>query len=357
MSSEITRVAAAVEPRIFVADPVLAVEVASAAAGLRERRDGSGEFSDPDLADSLSELPGAGVQRLERFDGRRSAVDVLCRLFGDHGDARVSARLAECSPWLKAFRSGVGERWLFDLRTCKVRECPVCDSAAAAKRQRRLSAAVAMLQSAHPSMRWIFLTLTVRNCALRDLRRTVLDMNAAWRRLSERKEFRYVIGWSRAVEVTRAADNLAHPHAHILLGVSSTYFKSGYLSQARWTDLWRECARLDYVPVVDVRAVKRPSSADRSALEGAIAEVTKAASYSVKPSELRLDDGWIVELHDQQSKLRFFSAGGELKQALLAVDDVDGGDDVEACEASSDEVLAKLLFSWRQQVSQYRRSR
>ena len=57
----------------------------------------------------------------------------------------------------------------------------------------------------------MFLTLTVRNCAIEELGETLSRMNTAFQRLKDRKEFRPVQGWIRTTEVTRGSDGSAHP--------------------------------------------------------------------------------------------------------------------------------------------------
>ena len=53
------------------------------------------------------------------------------------------------------------------------------------------------LVTEHPKARWLFLTLTVRNCPVTELGDTLTAMNAAWQRLKDRKEFRpYLAGYA-----------------------------------------------------------------------------------------------------------------------------------------------------------------
>ena len=46
------------------------------------------------------------------------------------------------------------------------------------------------IKTQYPTHRWVFLTLTVRNCDLVDLRDTLKDMNASWKRMSETVAFK-----------------------------------------------------------------------------------------------------------------------------------------------------------------------
>ena len=60
------------------------------------------------------------------------------------------------------------------------------------------------IKTQYPTHRWVFLTLTVRNCDLVDLRDTLKDMNASWKRMSETVAFKKgVAGFIRTTEVTR----------------------------------------------------------------------------------------------------------------------------------------------------------
>lgn len=351
-----------VQPRVDVAAPALSDAVSAAVARADRRRAAAGEVSDPDGAETLSQLPGASSQSLHKFDSRKAVSDRISAAFARGGRDNLAAKVGGCSPYMRMSQRERGGRWSAFTVSCKVRECPMCDHRAAAKRGRLLSDAVSKVQAAHPAMRWIFLTLTVKNVPLRDLRMTVLGLNASWKRLMELRDVgRCLIGWSRAVEVTRGQDGLAHPHIHALLGVSSTYFKGdNYLSQEAWAALWKQSARLDYEPLVHVQALKKPSVDEGSkGLASGIHEVTKAAGYSVKASQLQLDDAWLCELHEQQSKLHFFSAGGELKAALKSLNDSDDedeiGDDQEPLNCN--DIHKSLMFHWRSNYAQYRRKR
>lgn len=224
--------------------------------------------------------------------------------------------------------------------------------------QARFFQALPGLVEAHRDARWLFLTLTVRNCPVDDLRGTLKAMNDSWRRQVLRAEFKPVQGWIRTTEVTRGRDGSAHPHFHALLMVPPSYFRGqSYVKQARWVELWRDTARLNYAPSVDVRTVKaRPGEVDgdvSQALRRAAAETLK---YAVKPSDMTADPAWFLELTRQVHNLRFISTGGLLKDALkegqesdeeLALADGDGEQDDGS----------RVGFNWRPADRRYRRYR
>jgi len=264
----------------------------------------------------------------------------------------LAGRLRGCSGFLGFAWAvdGTGELRL-RLRTarfCRVRHCPVCQWRRSLMWQARFLRALPSIEAAHPTARWLFLTLTVRNCAIVNLRQTLRGMNKAWQRLIKRPEFaNSVQGWIRTTEVTRGHDDSAHPHFHCLLMVKPSYFGKGYVTQSRWTDLWRECARLDYRPIVDIRTVKaRRGAPGETPLRQALAETLK---YAVKPSDMEGD--WLIELTKQVHRLRFLASGGVLRNMLrefeeseqdllLADEDGEGGDPV-------------LFFDWRREIRRY----
>src|SRR5690625_6347421 len=85
----------------------------------------------------------------------------------------------------------------------------------------------------------------------------------------------------RATEVTvNEIDNSYNQHMHVLICVESTYFynKENYITQKEWTQLWKRAMKLDYDPIVDVRAI-RPKNKHKSDIKSAIDETAK---YPVK---------------------------------------------------------------------------
>ncbi|RZF93667.1 Replication protein, partial [Klebsiella pneumoniae] len=190
----------------------------------------------------------------------------------------------------------------------------------------------------YPDSRWMFLTLTVRNCAIEELGETLSRMNTAFQRLKDRKEFRPVQGWIRTTEVTRGSDGSAHPHFHTLMMVPPGMLNGkSYVRHERWVELWRECRRVSYDPNVDVRAVKPRKPKDGESLACATAELVRGAvaetlKYSTKPADMVADPKWFLELTRQTHKRRFVATGGALKDVLKLDQETDAdmviGDDI-----------------------------
>ena len=297
------------------------------------------------------------------WDTHRSQSDDVCGIYSTTNEfERYAARMSRCSDVLafsKTIEQDTGEVAL-RLRQayfCRVRNCPVCQWRRALMWQAKFYKSLPKIVDAYPKARWLFLTLTVRNCPATGLGDTLTAMNAAWQKLVKRKEFLPVLGWVRTTEVTRGKDGSAHPHFHALLMVPSSMLAGKhYVKQGRWVELWQDCAKLDYAPVVDIRAVKPRdlkhdnASTDATAfLRGAVSETLK---YAVKPADMIADPDWFLELTRQTHKLRFVATGGVLKDALKDVLKDDAEDDVEGGDDGS-----RLAFSWRPSDKRYRRTK
>jgi plasmid rolling circle replication initiator protein Rep len=286
------------------------------------------------------------------WDNHKATADRVAVIYAQDSEfRRLGFRVLDCSGFLTFARvedQETGEL-LLKLRGsqfCRVRHCPVCQWRRSMMWQAKFYQAIPSLQESFPGARWLFLTLTVKNCPLGDLRANLRAMNEAWNRLRLRSEFKPVLGWIRTTEVTRSPDGSAHPHFHVLLMVRPSYFTGQYyVSQARWVELWKESARLDYSPSVDIRAVKGD-------LSKAVQETLK---YSVKPSDMEADGEWLLELTRQLHKLRFIATGGALKGVLKPEAEISNDDMVIAGQPSEClESASTVAFSWHRSVNRYK---
>lgn len=295
------------------------------------------------------------------WDTNRAAADDLGLIYAASEEFdRLASRIDKCSGLLlfgQTTDQNTGEikLRLRNASFCRVRYCTVCAWRKSLMWKARFLTALPGLQAAYPDARWIFLTLTVRNCAVTDLRAQLGLMADAWRRLLKRPEFEPVTGFIKTTEVTRGAGGTAHPHFHVLLMVPPRMLGGrSYVTQKRWTELWREVMRLDYDPMVDVRVVKpKPGGDPADALKHAAAETLK---YSTKPADLTADPAWTVEMTKQTHKLRFVATGGELKKVLSEADESDQdliqGDETGQGEDDG----SRLAFGWQTHQRRYRRA-
>ena len=227
---------------------------------------------------------------------------------------------------------------------CRVPQCPVCQSRRSLMWKARALRALPSVVDDYPKHRWLFLTLTQKNCLVSDLREAVLEMNKSFTRLTRFKRWSFE-GWIKSLEVTWGKDDSAHPHFHCLLMVSPAYFTHNYISQDEWTELWRKAARLDYKPQVYVRAVAKDR--DPTIL---IPEILK---YSVKESDLYKSKEFLLGITGQLYKVRRISVGGVLRSYMKKLEeepeDLIGNDNLES---EVDE--GHLYFQWKCREKKYR---
>ncbi|MDR9910504.1 protein rep, partial [Enterobacter hormaechei] len=89
---------------------------------------------------------------------------------------------------------GESRRRLREAHLCRVRHCPVCLWWRSLLWQAGFFLSLPRFVAVYPDARCMFLTLTVRNCAIGYLGETINRLNMAFQRLKDRKEFRPVQG-------------------------------------------------------------------------------------------------------------------------------------------------------------------
>jgi len=291
------------------------------------------------------------------WDTHRANADIISRLYAEIGYDRYSERTSECSQWLQfalqeTFETGVMSLKLYSARFCRVRFCPVCQWRRSFMWRARFLKAMPAILEAHPTARYLFLTLTIKNCPVEELRETIKLMNGAWQKLTQRKQFP-ATGFVRSLEVTRnSKEGSAHPHFHCLLMVRSSYFKKGYLSQETWTKLWQDCLKVDYTPIVNVKAIKpRKEGIDVNNVDSLVPALCETLKYSVKEDDLIADKGWLKEITKQMYKVKSISVGGIFRE-YLSEDEPE--DLIHPSEDSEDlKDTPKLVFDWSAIIKKY----
>ena len=306
-----------------------------------EKKSGKAKNSyTPNLSD-LSE-------RDKSWDKHRGNADTVSSYYQCSEFKTYSDRMHYCSEFLD-FRlvpdneAGLLKLKLQSARFCRVRHCPVCQWRRSLMWKFKAYQVLPKIFEDYPKHRWLFLTLTVRNCQITELRSTLAWMHESFKRMTKLKIFP-AVGWIKSTEVTLSKDNSAHPHFHCLLMVKPGYFGKGYLKQLNWVEIWQQSLRIDYKPVLDVRAVKRGVQP--------IVLVPELLKYCTKESDLTADREWFLELTRQMHKTRTISTGGVLKQYLKDLEkepeDLIGKDDGFEVDEGH------LHFGWERKAKKYR---
>ena len=296
---------------------------------------------------ALSELSA----RDKPWDKHRQNADKVEALYAGSEFQSYSDRVRFCSEFLQfgLVHDDDYEAMKLKLRAarfCRVRHCPVCQWRRSLMWKAKAYKVLPRIVEDYPNHRWLFMTLTVKNVPITELKATLSHMNRSFQRLIQRKAWP-AVGWLRSTEVTRGRDGSAHPHFHCLLMVKPGYFGKNYIKQVQWVQLWRKCARLDYDPILDVQAVKRGDTP--------MCLVPELLKYCTKESDMVADREWFLELTRQMHKTKAITTGGVLKSYLKELesepDDLIGKDE-DADGLTDDEI--RLMFGWQRKDKRYR---
>lgn len=329
------------------------------------------------LADSFLRL---GSGRSMVFNDFSVGFDVLNPDLNRFGFTKRGLHVSSCGTFL-ALGYGVFEDGVIDVENgrlkhanfCRDRLCPMCNWRRTLKIFGQASKIISVISSRYT---FLFLTLTVPNCASEDLIKTLDEMNQGFRRLKRNKRFSMAVrGFHRALEVTINPDNgFYHPHFHLILAVDKFYCTSKlYIKHAEWLQLWRDCMRDQSITQVDIRTIKPDLSKGQSeekAIQKTVAEVSK---YAVKSSdflgEFDKDGNLVKAFPDEVIDNRVFTLANALRNRQLSVfggvffdtlkalnlDDAEDGDLVHLVDDKDVPYVAEIIvrFGWNVGIGGY----
>ena len=303
----------------------------------------------------------------KHWDTHKANNSKVSELYQELQKGKYAHRLNKCSGYLEFAlkeNSEVNTKFkLTDARFCRIRTCPVCQWRRTLVWVARLHQKAPIIFEEHPNHSMIFLTLTVKNCSVDELKNTIDWMNKAWLKLKKRKVFPG-IGWIKSVEVTKPNNSEAHPHFHCTILVYNSYFKySDYITQEQWTELWRKSLKVDYDPIVHVRKIKlnkksqirieKELGRDLTETEKLLYSLRETVKYSVKESDLISNAEWLGKLTKQLHKTKAISLGGVFKD-YLSNDEPEDLLNLESEDIELSETDAKFIFGWNNEVQRYR---
>lgn len=315
---------------------------------------------------------------------------------------KKAERMYDCGNYL-VFKMKDGRLKLYQAYFCKARLCPLCNWRRSLKIAFQNKKIIELVNE-REKVKWIFLTLTVRNVEGEILKDTMDRMTKAWNRFAGYAKFKKSVkGYFRAMEVTRDTDKVItekrynknpkyynsmgigigdenfnygtyHPHFHVLLAVPSSYFKKKdyYVTQAEWTDMWQRAMKIDYRPIVHVEKVKPKSEATdfvevEQEMKNTIAEqnaVFEVSKYPVKDTDViqgnKVTPENIQTVKDLDKALaykRLISYGGLLKEIHkeLNLSDAEDGNLIHI-DDDSDEVAngaVDVMAYWHVGLNNY----
>lgn len=305
---------------------------------------------------------------LAKFTSHRRYNNAVARdLCKNQSTVDVGRRIANCSSRIgleiQLVDGQAPEAKLTGGKLCNARLCPFCEWRRTRAWRKRLIQGLEAFHSDYPTWKPIFLTLTVKNVRLDELRQEIKRMNAAWRRMTETANYPTEM-WFRRTEVVVSAGRrptgwngtpyMAHPHFHCLLLVPPNYFSRNYLSQRKWQEMWAMAGRLDYAPVVDVRRARAKSTSGSPDMQPLTAASLEAAKYASKATNLLELGDSITEFHHQVQSLRFYSVSKRLSEYIKGAD-MSAQDlldePTQAIELNAD--VVKATAQWFEDIQEY----
>lgn len=240
--------------------------------------------------------------------------------------------LADCASQLEYLQDAEGNKKLYKTYFCRVRLCPMCQWRRSLKLFSQVSKITDYInQQNNNQVRYLFITLTQKNCSGSELVQEINKINKSFSLLVDKtkrvqpatKFKKMLLGYIKSTEVTyNPKTKTYHPHLHCIFAVQGEYFnKENYINKNSWRAIWADLLKVDYLPQVNVQAIK-PARQQK-----AVAELAK---YPAKVSSiLNLPQMQavqvIIDLTTLCYKRRFVAFGGIFKKtkALLKLQDVE----------------------------------
>jgi plasmid rolling circle replication initiator protein Rep len=149
----------------------------------------------------------------------KAATNEIAEHFlSDASTMRDGFRILKCATHLRVYPDAAYGTFI-DTYNCKHRQCPNCQQSKALQWRSSMHQLLDTIPETL-SGKWIYLTLTTRNCHVSDLNETIKEMNNAFRRLRSRAFWKAnIIGGIKFVEVDQGISDYqsAHPHFHCLI--------------------------------------------------------------------------------------------------------------------------------------------
>ena len=202
---------------------------------------------------------------------------------------------------------------------CKNRFCQICNWRRSLKNRTIIKKIFnSMLIEYKLKLRFIFVTFTIKNCSITSLKENINKMNKAFTKMIKFKRFKNsILGYIKVLEVPPQKDNKNYfnPHFHCIFAVSTSYFNSSlnlYLNTQDFRELWQKVLDVDYLPVVNVKIIKKNKKKNLNEINSAIFEIAK---YQLKYTDLNDVSIDVFEKYYYSLKnVRNISFGGILKK-------------------------------------------
>lgn len=294
---------------------------------------------------------------LEKLQAKKNRGLALAASYSRLGDEEKALLVLNCGTYLGIAQTSEGAH-IVEANFCKQRLCPSCAWRRAVKIYGATNEILDYIDAKYGNeIKYLFLTVTIKNVPLDKLGDAIDNMAAAYKRLTNNRAWkRRVKGAMRTLEITINREEMEfHPHYHLILAVDKNYATKNddtYWTHEDWIHAWQLSARLDYKPSVRIQRV-------RGRKKG-IAEVSK---YLAKDTDYLIDgdeettDTLVSSLTEQLKKRRLISYTGILRDAqrALRIKDPEQGELVD--EMRGDLAAAITHYHWNAGLTRYTKGR
>lgn len=239
---------------------------------------------------------------------KSAANDIAEHYFSRISTQTQGRQIKNCAPQLRTY-PGSANGTFTDAWYCKHRQCPTCQWRKALKWRSRMHEILDTTPEVLAG-KWIYLTLTTRNCYVTDLRATIKEMNAAFQRLKKREFWSSnVIGGIKFIEVDQSHydEQSAHPHFHCLIQVRpSMHQGNNYVSEVKWAEEWQACLQVYFCP--HIYSGRLTGQGDELSNK-----ILSAVSYSMKPRPHTPSRGWFLSISEEMKGMRLIEPFGQMR--------------------------------------------
>ena len=255
------------------------------------------------------------------------------------GEINRGIRMKQCGNFVEMeVCPKCGRKHIKRATLCRDRFCPICGWRLSMKRYVKMLKIINGLMKQNKDCEWQFVTLTVKNCKIEELKDTMQEMSRTWNSIASSKPFkRNILGTARSVEITyNQRTKEFHPHYHIL-----TIWKPDFTPSNLIVDKWMSSIRLTVSEKAQcTESIKNlhytEEKDSEEDIKNAILEVYK---YSIKDNELlEMPLKTLKILNFQLKGKRMTSLTGIIKQYAKTI----GADNLEELdEDEQEEIVCK----------------
>ena len=270
----------------------------------------------------------------------------LAKLFDDDRFDKWAYRVENCGSYLEFYNFEKAGLKVKTANFCSDRLCALCNWRRSLRMFAKLSKIIQSKQYVETEYKNLFLTLTVKNCSIDELHESIENIFYSFKKFIQHKVISAAIkGYFRALEITyNPQTRTFHPHLHLILAVGRNYFQKEYISQADFTEIWKQSLVADYTPVVDIRRFRDSKG---------IAEASKYVIKSDNKFLNSISNEALRILRLELQSIRLVGFGGVFRK-IAAELKLTMNDDVVEIDLPDNDVLIEILkFRWSVGLKNY----